>query len=465
MLPQLSSGPVAPPAGAWSTRRTVCVLLLLVAAALAANYWAEIVWRAFDSNDPQSVPNLDFGQYYAGGHNWDLGLDPYRNHPGVPGAIQHPRMNQTWITGYIYPPTLLPIFGGLAHLSYQSARTVWLWCNLAAFALLLLVAVVVDRGRRLEVATAAVLLTMVSFPFYWHVRYGQIDMIVASLSICGFLLYPRWKGWPSAALLALAVAAKVSPVVILLTIVVYYRDWRFLLKTLACGAVVLGASLLVVDWSLFVEYVSKILPAISGSDPDTYNQTPLRFWSRFPGVVRAASLLGYAALVFLAWIAGRNSRRLTQQERLVDTRTEKYALLLLAVLMMLFFSPLAWQQAYVWPIVPLALLLVARPPRGQRWGVLLLGAAAALLSLRAVHLQVLNMPNIIGAGMGILTLMWFYLPLDLKRLRATNEGLVTASMTGDAQGGQVGPGDDRAATSPRPAPAEGPAVDAEGSVA
>ncbi len=454
-LPQLQSDPEAA-AGSWFTRRTLCVLLLLAATALAANFWVEIVWRTFDKpSENYGVPNYDFYQYYAGGHNWDLGLDPYKNHPGVAGAIQHPRMNQAWITGYIYPPDLLPIFGGLARLTYDTARAVWLLCNLVAFALLLLVAIVVNRGRRLEVATAAVLMVTVSYPFFYHVYGGQIDMIVAALTIAAFLLYPRWKGWPSAALLALAIAAKVSPVVILLALVVFYRDWRLLLKTVVCGAVVLGASLIVVDWSLFVEYVSRILPAISASDPSPYNQTPLRFWSSFPAVTKVISLGGYAALVFLAWIAGRNSRRLTQQERLVDLRTEKYALILLSVLMMLFFSPLAWQMAYVWPIVPMALLLVSPPPRGQRWAVLALGVAAALLSMRMVRVQVLDMPNIIGAGIAILTLMWFYLPLDLKRLKAWNEA------AGQAAGDHAAEDDADAAAKPGSGRIDGPLASPE----
>lgn len=430
MTPRSPSAPPGAPAGAsagpasggrWPSRRTLCLLLLLLAGAWAANYWVEIVWQTFDWHAAGTVPNLDFAQYYAGGHNWNLGLDPYRNHPGVKGAIVHPRMDQPWITGYIYPPDLLPLFGALARLSYQSARMIWLFCNLGAFALLLAVAVGVSRGRRLEVFTAGVLLIVASYPFYWHVTYGQIDMIVAALTISGFLLYPRWRGWPSALLIALAIAAKVTPLVILAAMVAYYRDWRFLLKTLTCGALVLGVSLVAVRWSLYVEYVGKILPTISASDPSPYNQTALRYWSHYPGVTKAISLLGYAALVFLAWVIGRNSRRLTEGERLVDLRTERYALLLLAVLMMLFFSPLAWQQAYVWPIVPLALLFVSPPPRGSKWAVLVLGVAAALLSMCTWQHRVLDMTNVIGAGLAIITLMVFYLPLDLQRIRAAGE--------------------------------------------
>ena len=408
--------PSVPPergARAWPSRRTVCLLLLLVAAALAANFWVGILHNTFnDLSSAVGVPQHDFFQYYAGGHNWNLGLDPYLNHPNEPGVIHQPRPHYPQISGYIYPPSVLPLMGFLARFDYDTARTAWLALDAGFFALLILTAVAVSRGRRLEVLTACVLLTMVSFAFFYHVHEGQIDMIVAALSIGAFLLYPRWKGWPSAALLALAVAVKVSPVLLLAVMVLYFRDWRFLLKTLVCGLVIFGASLAVVDFALYREYVSRILPTIAGSDPSPFNQTPLRYWWRYPAAVKIGSALGYAALLFLAWAAGRGARLLPEAERRVDRGTERNAVLLLAVLLMLLFSPLAWQMAFVWVIVPLALILVAPPPRGKEWVLIALGVAAVLLSLRMWPYRVLDMTNMIGAALAALCVIRYYLPLE-----------------------------------------------------
>jgi hypothetical protein len=386
---------------------------LLFAAALAANFWVGIVRSTFnDRASGVGVPQHDFYQYYAGGHNWNLGLDPYLNHPDDPRVIDQPRMNYPKISGYIYPPTVLPLLGQFARHGYDWARTAWLALDVVVFSLMVLVAVVVSRGRRLEVLTASVLLTMVSFAFFYHVHEGQIDMLVAGLSISAFLLYPRWGGWPSAALLAVAVATKVTPILLVAVMVVYFRDWRFILKTLACGAVLFAVSLAFVDFSLYREYVVKILPTIAGSDSSPFNQTPLRFWWRYPMAIKIGSALGYAALIFIAWAAGRNTRRLPEAERRVDVRTERSAILLLTVLLMLLFSPLAWQMAYVWVIVPLALVLVAPPPRGKEWVLLGLGIAAALLSMRVWPYRGLDMTNMIGAAIAALCLIRYYLPLE-----------------------------------------------------
>jgi len=436
ILAVMEPPPAAPSAssGAWPSRRTLALLLVLLAAAVATSYWVEIVSNAFNDIDPiVHVPNYDFFQYYAGGHNWDLGLDPYVNHPGVPGAIQHPRFDTHQITGFIYPPTLLPLYGSLARLSYDDARATWLAITLSAFALLVAVAMWASPGRRLEVLGVTLLLTLASYPFIYHVHNGQADLLSAALTCSAFLLYPRWRGWPTAALLALAIATKVTPVLILAVMVVYFRDWRLALKALACGAVLAAGSLAWVHPALYHEYVFTTMPSIAVSDPSRFNQTVLRFWWKYPLVLKAMSAFGYLALLFLVYVASRNRRRVPLPAGAVEERrTERLAVLLLAVLFMLFFSPLAWQMAYVWPIVPLALVLTARPPAGRQAAVLALGVAAALLCSRVFDVRVLNLLNVLGAAVAMLALMRWYLPLE-------QVATVAVPATLDAEAGGPGP--------------------------
>ena len=104
-------------------------------------------------------------------------------------------------------------------------------------------------------------------------------------------------------------------------------------------------------------------------------------------------------------------------------------MLLLTVLMMLLFSPLAWQMAYVWVIVPLALVLVSPPPRGKEWVLLALGVAAVLLSLRMWPYRVLNMTNILGAALAVLCLIRYYLPLESEKAKPAAGEAVPARPT------------------------------------
>jgi hypothetical protein len=442
-LPAASPGTT----GAWPSRRTIALLLVLLAAAIATSYWVAIVSNAFNDVDPVvHVPNYDFFQYYAGGHNWNLGLDPYTNHPGVAGAIVYPRFDTPQISGYIYPPTFLPVYGALAHYSYDDARRAWLAITLGAFALLIAVAMWVTPGRRFEVLGVTALLTMASYPFIYHVHNGQADLVAAAFAISGFLLYPRWRGWPSAALLALAVATKVTPVLLLAVMVVYFRDWRLALKALLCGVVLGAVSLAWVHIGLYREFLFTTLPSIAVSDPSRFNQTVLRFWWQYPLLLKVASTLGYCALLFLVYVASRNRRRAPLAPDARDEqRRERYAVLLLAVLFMLFFSPLAWQMAYVWPLVPLALVLTSRPPAGRPAAVVTMGVAAALLCSRIFDVRVLDLLNVLGAVVAIFALMHWYLPLEQP------PALDAAASPGDAE--------ESAGAAATPAAAAAPAAD------
>ena len=124
----------------------------------------------------------------------------------------------------------------IARLPYDAARIAWRDLNFAVLAAAGVVALVFERGRRLEVGAGLLLLGVLSSPLLYHVRQGNINMIVAGLATCGFLLYGRYRSWPAAALLALAVVAKLTPLLVVAAMTAYYRDWRFLAKTVVIVA-------------------------------------------------------------------------------------------------------------------------------------------------------------------------------------------------------------------------------------
>lgn len=401
------------------------MLLLVLAAAIAGAYWVEIVTDVLNRPDDQRVAsiepeffryagghNFDFYQYYAAGHNWSLGLDPYLNHPDDPRVLPHPRHEDKSVSGWIYPPVSLPVFAALADLPYDSARHAWFAITLGFLAAGIAVAVLVTPGRRLEILTACVLLTVCSYPLLYHVHQGQIDLVVGSLAVSAFLLYPRWRGWPSAALLAAAILLKLTPALLLVVMVLYFRDVRFLAKTLACLVAGVAVSLLAISPGLYWEYVTHILPHMSATDASRHNQTLVRFWSGFPVMARILSAFGALAALFLAYVSGRNSRRIPEADRVLEPQTEGRAILLFTLLMTLMFSPLAWQMAYAMTIVPVAALLVASPPRTAPWAPVGLVVGAAFMSSQIYNVQVLNLLNVFGAGIAVLCLIRYYLPLS-----------------------------------------------------
>ena len=269
----------------------------------------------------------------------------------------------------------------------------------------LAIGVVLARGRRWETAALGALLLVASDPVIFHIRQGQIDMIVAGLSVTAFLLYGRWRSWPTAVLFALAVALKLTPAVVVLSLVAYQRDWRLLVKTVLAGLAFVGVSLAVVSPGLYWEYVTTVLPAASGGNPFFHNQSLLRGWSHLDVWAKYASLGGYALVVAAAAVAGRGRAPDRDQAGARRLTSSSLQLLVLAVMGVLLFSPLSWRMAFVWAVVPMALVLAAAPWRGARWQYALAAAGTLLMCLPVWDAHVLDSLETIGAalaGAGVL---------------------------------------------------------------
>lgn len=344
-------------------------------------------------------PQYDFWQYYAAGHNWIRGDDPYRSSPSRSGTIPIPR--STRVSGYIYPPAALPFFGLLSRLTYERARAVWLALSLGALVTPLVIGVALARGRRWETVALGALLLAASDPVLFHIRQGQIDMIVAGLTISGFLLHGRLRSWPTAFLFAVAILLKLTPVVVLLALVAYRRDWRVLVKTAVVGVALTAATLFAVDPRLYGEYAGTVLPAASGGNPFFHNQSLLRGWSHLDRWAKFAGLTGYALVVFAAAVAGRGRAAGAGRHGAAATApgltSESAQLLLLAVCGVLLFSPLSWRMAFVWAVVPLALALAASPWRGTRLQYALVAAGGILMCLPVWDAPVLDSLETMGA--------------------------------------------------------------------
>jgi hypothetical protein len=398
--------PDAPASGIWLRPLWFC-LALAAFTLLLVTFWLPAEKRYFDYHTRSHGFNWDFAVYYAAGRDWSLGMDPYASQwkrPAVTTAVQPIRFPHQKTLRFIYPPTLLPAYRWIAHLPYRKARRDWLYLNFALLAAAGVIAVVLERRRRLEVGATLLLLGVLSFPILYHVREGNIDMIVAGLATSGFLLYGRLRSWPSAALLALATVTKVTPLLVVAALVVYYRDWRFLAKTALLLAVLLAASLAFVPLHYYRE-AAAVLFLRSQSMPGAVNQSLMRWLHRFPSAPRYASLVAYACLFGgLAWM-GRRAR--AWQSIVESHETPNVVVFSLTVLVMLLFTPIAWIWTYVWVIVPMTMLLVGRQRLRPVWARLALLASVVLMSapIRPRGGPLLDSLTMIGGALALVCLV------------------------------------------------------------
>lgn len=405
-----AAAPAGSPRSGW--RRALLAALFAFAVVLFVVRWMPTAERYYELSQPVQSgaprPQFDFFQYYAAGTNWRLGLDPYSPEAHGLGAMPIPR--STTLSGFIYPPLILPALAQLSRLGYDSARALWLALSLAALLCPLVLAIVLAGGRRWELAAVSAVIICGSDPVLFHIRQGQIDMIVSGLAVTAFLLYGRLGSWPSALLFAVAVAAKLTPAVLVVALAAYTRDWRLPAKTLAAGLALIAVSLLLIDPHLYVRYVSDVLPEVSAGNPFFHNQSLLRGWSHTGALAKYASLSGYALVVAAAAVAGR--RRPPAVPEAAPLPAPLLHLLAFAVTGILLFSPLSWRMAFVWSVVPMALVLAFSSWAGHRVQLALVAAGTGLMCLPLWDRPFLDSLETIGAVLAGAGLLWLLLAAD-----------------------------------------------------
>ncbi len=399
------------PAPLWR-RLALLALAIALVVGLGSTVWLPAAHRSFDYHTRTHGWNWDFRVYYAAGRDWSLGIDPYSDQwlPVTTARVgEFPiRFAHQRTLRFIYPPTLLPLYRALAVLPYRTARVLWLGLNAAALAAAAVIALALERGRRLEVGAALLLLGLVSYPLLYHIREGNIDMIVAGLGTSAFLLYGRWRSWPTALLLALAIVTKVTPLLILAALVVYHRDLWLLAKSCAALAVLVGVSLLVMPLRFYDE-AAQVLFLRSRGMPTFVNQSAMRLLFHEHTAARLVAAAAVAAL--LVWLfvlgrraaAGRRAGAPPGRPPAPDVR-----LFLVVVLVMLLFSPIAWVWTYVWAIVPGAMLLAGRWRLRGAVAWLWLAVSLALMSAPLAHHGVLDSVTMLGGAVGLAGLLAGY---------------------------------------------------------
>jgi hypothetical protein len=398
-VPEPASGPtrVTPP---W--RRLLPHLLLGLALLIAWNFWLPEALGYLSRISPEiGRPNWDFYAYYVGGKAFDRGLNPYLDHSARDPEFDDVR--KPGFSRYIYPPTILPLLRPLSRLDYDTAR--YLWAGVY-FTVYLLGLGVLLLGVRREHRRAALPLTALLFvtchPLLLHIRFGQIDALVAGLLFLALASCAMGRRIVSAVLLAVATLIKVSPAVLLIYFVLGRRDRGYLLAFVVAALGLVALSLLAVPVELYRDYVTTVLPDIGSGAFSNYNQSIFRLVG-----YRFGSSKIVPPLVF-ALLAGWTLRSLGQGHGANlddpldqvwlgrDVSARQLLVFFLNMLIILLFSPICWMMTYVW-VVPFSALLLAYLLRHGTPITLFMAAAGVALMSATVHAPpVTNAVNLIG---------------------------------------------------------------------
>ncbi len=256
----------------------------------------------------------------------------------------------TEIPLYVYPPTLADLLVPLTYLSPVAAFILWQLLNIAA---LLSSAIMLIRMLGLKLVGHSSLILLVIFltfaPTLECFALGQASIILLFLLTFGMSLYCRkHKGW-AGLLFALAIAIKLTPLIVIVPFIAW-RDWRILQAIALWGAAILGALWMINGWGTLNLYFMHLLPAMSKGVANIGDRTPLTMLSAYWGgldrgtppieLVWTSRLITCFALCYAGWLC-RLSRIESVQGNL---KVKAFAIFLL---LSCCLAPISWIYAYV----------------------------------------------------------------------------------------------------------------------
>ena len=341
--------------------------------------------------------NVDFYAYYRGGHAYLRGIDPYNGTSD--GQV------------FIYPPTFIPLYAQLAKLDYETARGLWVgvysFFFIAAIILLLLRSKPSDRDK---MAFIIGLIFFMSYPVKYYIRQGQVDLIVASFCFSSLVLYLWRKHNLSALCLAIATLIKMNPLFLMITFLVFFRDWKYMLRygTALVGLAAVSLLFFPLDW--YRIYVVTVLPSLSATDSHYYQQTLARFF--FAGdatKTRLLTLIGNGLFTVGAWLLGYRYRDQLQEIR-TGTITPFNAFIAVAFffcncIVTLIFSASAWIMTYTWFILPSAWILWFVFKNARYWVTFVLVASVVMMQGLLLYARFLAELNMGGAVICLVCLL------------------------------------------------------------
>jgi hypothetical protein len=384
-------------------------LYLIIASLLVLvflNYWVDAFQTNFNYiNTEVDKAMVDFNVYYSSGKSLRSGEYIYGSQVADNGHK---------LATLNYPPTFFPFYALFSFMDYETARRVFLLFNLFIFGLtLLLLMKFSPYEERIPSMLTGIGLALLSAPLLSMIFYGQIALIVGCASFASLLFYLNQQKNLSAILLAIAVLIKVNPIFLLATFVLFFNDWKYLIRFSLAMVVIILISLLFVTPDLYWTYITKILPSVASAPPTSYlNQTPLRWLANndipfFPNadktlIVRIYSLVGTLFLAGFAWWTGKRNRDIVAEIR-KGTKNPNvlfvaYTFFLLNISVALLVGAKTWSHTYVWYIIPLVPVVLYAIQKTRWWFVTLIGAAVfGVTSLIFCQDNVLNYLNILGA--------------------------------------------------------------------
>ncbi|QMV20009.1 DUF2029 domain-containing protein [Granulicella sp. 5B5] len=168
------------------------------------------------------------------------------------------------------------VFLPLAKLAPLAAKHVWILLNLA---ILIPLVWMIREMTGLNLRWMGLALTL-NFPLYRNFLFGQFYIVLLLLVVTACWCYLRgYRAW-AGALLAIAGACKVFPI-LLFIFFLQRRDWRALGAGILTGSIAVASSIAVFGWTVHRTWLQEILPWVTRGE----GLQPYTITASIPGIL------------------------------------------------------------------------------------------------------------------------------------------------------------------------------------
>jgi hypothetical protein len=344
---------------------------------------------------PGSPHYASFGPYWVSGSAVSHGLNPYAAYPEIHRSYIFTLGELRTVTDInLNPPSMLPLFQMLSHLSLAQVGIIWTTVSLT----LLLSATWLLVRHRPEMQARQVVWLLLAISVYDTIICEQIYLLLLFLSAVAWVCADNKRDVIAAIALGLLVAIK--PTTLFWPIFLFLAGRRRLaLRSLAVTVIVSAVPLLLYGWNVYRDWLTAVRADNHWTDP-TDIAIPAYF-ARL-GHREAGLLVAFAIFAMLAWWLWR--RRRPNLEAVSG----------IALCTTLLCAPLAW---YDYSLI-LAPVFVA-----HRWSKMETTAAVFLTTPYAVVLFLLHplgsRISLSAGGVGYFVAVWIILISYVQRTETT----------------------------------------------
>lgn len=357
---------------AWSarlrlSRRSLNALLTVVTVAATAAALRSFVLAPLTGHLTGTYD--DFQVYVDAGRAAGSGGNPYTGFSAATVVLH----------GFIYPPIVAWLVRPLALLPHWTAEVVWLWLGLGCIVAGSVIAARTLLPRSWPAVRLGLCAAFLFVPATYNLWLGQANPIIFLMLALALRSWVRGEELRCGALLGVAAAIKVAPVV-LIVLLVRRRWWRGVSAMAGAAGAMTLAGVVLLGPGVTATFLRTVLPALNRDNGWVDNQTWNGILSRLAehatftpaatswAIHLGALVFGAAGLLGVAWAVGPGARP-------AEVRGAEFAA---GIVAMLLAGSIAWISHDLHLLIPLFAglgLLAARRGRGSRGLVVALGAA------------------------------------------------------------------------------------------